>query len=396
MTDGSARRARAAPGPAAQRRGRRGDPRRGHRRVHRAGLGRADDRRRRGARRRRQDHDLPALPDAGSTCCSRRPDALAEEKDPRPDTGTLRGDCVALVELPRDARRDPRRPGDPGDGRGRPRATPSSPTRTASSSRSAARESARADSSGRSTGASSPPTSTSQLVARPARRRRVLPGVREPRAGRRRVRRPRSSTRCSAPCRPGRALSVSSRSANAPARSCSCSRSCTVEAAARRARRSSAGRCGAARPGRAGSCAAGRARSSTRPCSPGSSCTHHTCVRRRVAVEDREDLLLGPRVELLDPHDRDRRAAARRAGRSARGRSCRCTAARRCTDAGSRSVDGSSSVSRNAAGGELVDRASGSRHAEVALRREADQRLAGRAPATWRRSTWKYCAAVVG
>ena len=54
--------ARAAPGPAAQRRGRRSDPRRRDRRVHRARLGRAHDRRGRGARRRGQDHDLPALP----------------------------------------------------------------------------------------------------------------------------------------------------------------------------------------------------------------------------------------------------------------------------------------------------------------------------------------------
>ena len=56
---------------------------------------------------------------------------------------------------------------------------------------------------------------------------------------------------------------------------------------------------------------------------------------------------------------------------------------------------GSSSTSWNEPVRELVDRRAGLLHAQALLRGEHDQRRAGARECTWRRSRWKYCAAVV-
>ena len=88
---------------------------------------------------------------------------------------------------------------------------------------------------------------------------------------------------------------------------------------------------------------------------------------------------LGPRVELLDPHDRDRRAAARRAASIS---SCpilpvqsstRRTAPRSRSGSAGRRASRWNAPSVSSSTGERV-----CRHAQVPLRREADQRLARR------------------
>ena len=125
----------------------------------------------------------------------------------------------------------------------------------------------------------------------------------------------------------------------------------------------------------------------------GSSWSHTISLGVRVAGHDLVELVVGPRVELLDPHHRDRRAEL-----VARGERVVADLAGGEHHAAhaptGRRRRGSSSVSRNdpassSSTGERVDLA---RSSDFGVKTTSGLRTLRR---TWRRSRWKNCDACV-
>ena len=336
-----------------------------------------------------------------------------DDDDLAPDTGDTRAatcarwstGCIAMVTTTPIGRALPMmvadRAADPRARRSAPRAR-----------RREAGASPRSCCSAASTAASSAPTSTSKLVIDILRRPDLLPVPRLRRPARRRRSPTPWSTPSSAPSAPDHSpTNLRQQAAYSDAADASCvargRRGRRRGARAARGRgswrcrwrgsRSPHARCGAARRGRRG---AVRSRSCTKSHAPmfaGSSCTHHTSRAFGYASSEREELGSRATGRAARPARPRPARRARRARPSARGRSCRCTASTRRRRASRSSVGrGRRARARKRAVGERrrrVERVCGMRRYRFGVKHTSGIALDGVA---WRRSTWKYCAAVDG